>query len=74
MDGSMDRKPAVTSQKYAHAWFALCWGYVLMDLTHILQGHFTGTGAIIWLPQYQWNNPEQYGWIDYINPQRNIKV
>ena len=29
--------------------------------THILQGSFTGTGAIIWLPQCQWGNPEGYG-------------
>ena len=25
--------------------------------THILQGYLTGTGA--WLPQSQWNNPEE---------------
>ena len=30
--------------------------------THILQGYFTGTGAIIWLPQCQWSNPEGYGY------------
>ena len=24
--------------------------------THILQGYFTGIGAIIWLPQCQWSN------------------
>ena len=29
---------------------------------HILQGCFTGTGAIIWLPQCQWSNPEGYEW------------
>ena len=28
--------------------------------THILQGYFTGTGAITWLPQCQWSNPEGY--------------
>ena len=31
------------------------------SFTHILQGYFTGTGAIIWLPQCQWSNPEGYG-------------
>ena len=30
-------------------------------MTHILQDYFTGTGAIVWLPQCQWNNPEGYG-------------
>ena len=29
--------------------------------THVPQGYFTGTGAIIWLPQCQWSNPEEYG-------------
>ena len=28
--------------------------------SHILQGYFTGTGAIM-LPQCQWSNPEGYG-------------
>ena len=28
--------------------------------TYILQGCFTGTGAIIWLPHCQWSNPEKY--------------
>ena len=28
---------------------------------HILQGCFTGTGSIVWLPQCQWSNPEEYG-------------
>ena len=32
--------------------------------THILQGCFTGSGAIIWLPQCQWSNPEDMGKID----------
>ena len=30
-------------------------------ITHILEGYFTGTGAIIWLPQCQWSNPEGHG-------------
>ena len=34
-------------------------------LTHILQGSFTGTGAILWLPQCQWGNPEGYGKTDH---------
>ena len=25
------------------------------------QGCFTGTGAILWLPQCQWSNPEEWG-------------
>ena len=39
----------------------LCCGLVLIQYTHILQGYFTGTGAIIGLPQCQWRNPEGYG-------------
>ena len=34
------------------------WGPLL---TYILQGCLTGIGAIIWLPQCQWNNLEWYG-------------
>ena len=30
------------------------------SFTHIFQGYFTGTGAIIWLPRCQWSNPEGY--------------
>ena len=36
---------------------------ILKDLsfTYGLQGYFTGTGAIVRLPQCQWSNPEMYG-------------
>ena len=30
------------------------------SFTHILHGYFTGTGAILWLPQCQWSNHEEY--------------
>ena len=29
--------------------------------TLVLQGYFTGTGAIVWLPQCRWSNPEGQG-------------
>ena len=32
-----------------------------LPFVHILQGCFTGTGAIIWLPLCQWSNSEGYG-------------
>ena len=42
---------------------------------YILQGYFTGTGAIVWLPvwlpQCQWSNPEKYEQILQQNPQKN---
>ena len=28
--------------------------------THILQGCFTDTGALLWLPQYQWSHSDGY--------------
>ena len=47
-------------------WFLWVVLLFLMDLdvafTHIIQGCFTGTGAIIWLPQCLWGNPEWYGY------------
>ena len=46
--------------KYTH--FAVCcYCLILAIFTHILQGYFTGTGAIIWLPQCLWCNLEGYG-------------
>ena len=37
------------------------------QFTPMVQGYFTDTGAIIWLPQYQWSNPEQYGYNDLVS-------
>ena len=34
----------------------------IWSVYYILQGCFTGTGAIIWLPQCQWSNPKGHGW------------
>ena len=42
-------------------WF--CFGFVLVVFTQVLPGCFTVTGAIIWLPQCQWSNPEEYRYI-----------
>ena len=45
-------------------YFVICCGLFCFgtDLfPHILQGYFTGTGAIRWLPQCQWSNPGEYG-------------
>ena len=40
----------------------------LVNFTHILQGGFTGTGAIVWLPQCQWSNLEGYQYMHHMNP------
>ena len=45
-----------------------CCGSVTNVFNRILQGCFTGTGAIIGLPQCQWSNPEGYGLIYHISP------
>ena len=37
--------------------FFMNWGDLIV---HIIQGNFTGTGAIIWLSQWQWSNPKLY--------------
>ena len=47
--------------------FVLLWLYDVFSedqcvlFSHILQDCFIGTGAIFWLPQCQWSNPERYG-------------
>ena len=50
-----------------HASFPFCRRSVTFNCTHIPQGYFTGTGAIIWLPQCQWSNPEKYRWTYFMN-------
>ena len=42
--------------------------------THILQGYFTAIVAIMWLPQYQWSNPERYGSIIHTNLNKTICI
>ena len=42
-------------------WVYVFCGLVLGEFTYILQVYFTGTGAIIWLSQYQWINPLRIG-------------
>ena len=40
--------------------FMYCYGVIWVNFTHILQGYFTGTGAIVQLPQWQWSISEEY--------------
>ena len=49
-----------------------CISLLLVDFTHILQGYFNITGAIIWLPQCHWSNLEKYRWMIQIYPLRTI--
>ena len=60
----------VYPRKYTHGFvviflFVSVIFYFIGDIcdvfTCILQGYFTGTGAIIWLPQCQWSKLEEYG-------------
>ena len=61
---------AVYPIEYVYGFVGLCFVEVILSVlvdscdlcNHILQGCFTGTGAIMWLPQCQWSNPEGYGW------------
>ena len=48
----------------AHIWlsYGLVWfGLVQVDFTHTLPSYFTGAGAVMWLPQWKWNNTDEYG-------------
>ena len=59
----------VFPKKYAHGFVVLCFVVVMQlfimnsheVLIHIHQGCFAGTGAIVRLPQCQWNKPDGYG-------------
>ena len=49
---------------YGSGFVKFCCDLVHADFTHILQGYFTGTGAII----CQWSDPEGYGSMDHTTP------
>ena len=59
----------VYPKKYAHRFVVLCFVVVMQSFImnshavfiHIHQGCFAGTGAIVRLPQCQWNKPDGYG-------------
>ena len=59
----------VYPKKYAHGFVVLCFVVVMQSFImnshelfiHIHQGCFAGTGAIVRLPQRQWNKPDGYG-------------
>ena len=61
--------PTVYPKKYAHGFVVLCFVVVMQSFImnshevfiHIHQGCFAGTGAIVRLPQCQWNKPDGYG-------------
>ena len=59
--------PRAIHMVHALLYIVFCYGCVMTDLTHILQGYFTGTGAILGLPQCQWSNPEEYVWFNRMN-------
>ena len=48
--------------------------WISINFTHLLQSCFTDTGAIIWLPQCQWSNPERYGWTTRMHSQRTDNI
>ena len=59
----------VYPKKYAHGFVVLCFVVAMQSFImnshevfiHIHQGCFVGTGAIVRLPQRQWNKPDGYG-------------
>ena len=59
----------VYPKKYTHGFVVLCFVVVMQSFimnshevfTHIHQGCFAGTGAIVRLPQCQWSKPDGYG-------------
>ena len=59
----------VYPKKHAHGFVVLCFVVVMQSFimnsheafVHIHQGCFAGTGAIVRLPQCQWNKPDGYG-------------
>ena len=62
-------RDTVYPKKYAHGFVVLCFVVVMQSFImnshevfiHIHQAYFTGTGAIVRLPQCQWSKPDGYG-------------
>ena len=57
---------SIHPKNYAHDLCSVVirFGAIQVSFTHISQGYFHGTGAIMWLPQCQGSDPEEYGWSD----------
>ena len=66
----------VIPKKYGHApcFIVFCSGLVMMYIIHMIQGYFIVTEKTVWLPQWQWSNPDQYAWITHINAQRTDNI
>ena len=47
-----------------HHWIHM---FSLPISVRVTSGYFTDTGAIIWLPQCQWSNPEWYGYAGLVS-------
>ena len=68
-DGIKTIQYTVYPKKYTHGFGLLCFVVVMQSFIinshevfiHIHQGRFAGTGAIVRLPQCQWNTPDGYG-------------
>ena len=58
---------------YSLCFDVFCCGLILADFTHIIQGYFNGTGAIMDCPSASGSNPEEYGGIQHMNPTRMIR-
>ena len=65
---SLSCKRYLHPKTYAHGALCFLCGLIQAFFSHILQGCFTRIGAIVWLPQFGWSNPEGYGKIDPIIP------
>ena len=59
-DGYNDKQDILKNFIYSLHFVLICCGLAQIHFIHVLQGFFTGTWAIIWLPKCQWRNPEEY--------------
>ena len=67
--GLLGASITVYPKKYAHGFVVLCFVVVMQSFImnshevfiHIHQDCFSGTGAIVRLPQCQWSKPDGYG-------------
>ena len=59
-DGHNNKQNILNFLIYGLHFVVICCGLAQIHFIHVLQGLFTGNWAIIWLPNCQWINPEEY--------------
>ena len=56
----LGNSPIISPQGYFTGTVGIILWLCNSQYAHVIQDYFTATGTIIWLPQWQWSNPDKY--------------